>query len=338
MEHFLLAKDRLNEFLSALRNYEVFAPRRKDDLTVFELIANPQEAILDLKHQPHPPKRVIFPQTEILFVLDKSNAVKEPKGRVGQKQQIVFGVRPCDARGFHLLDPVFEKEYPDPYYLQKRQSTILVGIQCLEPYPNCFCTSVGGNPSSSEGLDILITDLGEQYFLEVITSKGEQIAREAAAVLSSPTSQQQTEKEKLSEMAHQKIRRTIDTEGIAGKIEKNFEHSLWKELSEKCISCGICTYTCPTCHCFDIQDERVRGRANRLRIWDSCMFPEYTLHASGHNPRPTRAERLRNRMYHKFKQNIELYGVPGCVGCGRCITLCPENVDLVANLQIIKNL
>lgn len=338
MEHFLLAKDKLNEFLSSLRNYEVFAPVRKDGLTVFELITNPQEAMIDLKNQPHPPKRLIFPQTEILFVFDKNNAIKEPKGRDGQKQQIVFGVRPCDARGFHLIDPVFEKDYTDSYYLDKRQSTILVGIHCSEPYPNCFCTSVGGNPSSSEGLDILLMDFGEQYFLEVFTSKGEQLAKEAAAVLSPPTSQQQNEKEKLSGMAPQKIRRTIDVDGIASKIEKHFDHSIWKELAEKCISCGICTYTCPTCHCFDIQDERFRGRGNRLRIWDSCMFPEYTLHASGHNPRPTRAERLRNRMYHKFKQNIELYGVPGCVGCGRCITLCPENVDLVENLQVIKSL
>jgi sulfhydrogenase subunit beta (sulfur reductase) len=338
MEHFLLEKNRLNEFLSALRNYEVLAPVKKDGLTVFELITNPNEVVLDLKNQPNSPKRAIFPQTEILFVFDKSNAAKEPQGRAGQKQQIVFGIRPCDARGFHLLDPVFEKEYPDPYFIQKRQSTILIGIQCSEPYSNCFCTSVGGNPSSSEGLDILLTDLGEQYFFEVVTSKGEQLAKEAVAVLSSPTSQQQTEKEKRSEMANQKIRRTIDTDGIASKIKKHFDDSLWKELSEKCISCGICTYTCPTCHCFDIQDERVKGKAHRLRIWDSCMFPEYTLHASGHNPRPTRAERLRNRIYHKFKQNIEIYGVPGCVGCGRCITLCPENVDLVANLQMIKNL
>jgi len=338
MEHFLLEKNRLNEFLSALRNYEVFAPVRKVGLTVFELITNPKEAMLDLKNQPQSPKRFIFPHSEILLVFDKNNAAKEPKGRVGQKPQVVFGVRPCDARGFHMLDPVFEREYPDPYYLQKRQSTLLVGFHCSEPYPNCFCTSVGGNPSSPEGLDILLTDLGEQYFLEVITSKGEQVAKEGAAVLSSPTSQQKTEKEKLSGMAPQKIRRTIDTEGIASKIEKHFDHSLWRELSGKCISCGICTYTCPTCHCFDIQDERVRGRANRLRIWDSCMFPEYTLHASGHNPRPTRTERLKNRMHHKFKQNIDLYGVPGCVGCGRCITLCPENVDLVANLKVIKNL
>lgn len=338
MEHFLLAKDKLNEFLTALKSYEVLAPVRKDGLTAFELIVKPQEAILDLTSQPNSPKRVIFPQTEVILNFDKTNAAKEPKGRIGQKPPLVFGVRPCDARAFNVLDPVFQKEYPDPYYDQKRQTAVLVGIQCSEPFANCFCTSVGGNPSSSDGLDVLLTDLGEQYFFEVLTPKGEKLAKDGAAALSPATSQEQTEKDKRAETANQKIRRAIEVEGIPDKIEKNFDAPLWKEISGKCLSCGICTYTCPTCYCFDIQDERVKGKANRMRIWDSCMFSEYTLHASGHNPRPTRAERLRNRMYHKFKQNIERYGVPGCVGCGRCITLCPENVDLIANLQLIKNL
>jgi ferredoxin len=66
------------------------------------------------------------------------------------------------------------------------------------------------------------------------------------------------------------------------------------------------------------------------------MFAEYTLHASGHNPRPTKRERLRNRIYHKFKFNIDNYAVAGCVGCGRCISLCPVNIDLIENLSAIK--
>ena len=85
-----------------------------------------------------------------------------------------------------------------------------------------------------------------------------------------------------------------------------------------------------------MQDETTAKKGRRIRIWDSCMFPEYTLHASGHNPRPTRAERLKNRIYHKFKFNIDNFGVASCVGCGRCIALCPANVDLIENLSAIK--
>ena len=66
------------------------------------------------------------------------------------------------------------------------------------------------------------------------------------------------------------------------------------------------------------------------------MFAEYTLHASGHNPRPTRTERFRNRIYHKFKFNQVNFGALSCVGCGRCISLCPVNIDLIACLAAIK--
>jgi len=338
MERFILSKDSVKDFLSVLQNYELVAPVAKDGVTVFEPITNPQEAVLDLLRQPHPPKRFIFPQTEVLFTFDKKDGIKEPKPRDGQKQRIIFGIRPCDARGLCIIDPVFEKEYADPYYLEKRQSTIFVGVQCSQPYPNCFCTSVGGNPSSSEGLDLLLFDLGESYLFEVFTPKGEQIVKEASSMLSAPSAEQEKGKEDLQREAEGKLRRSVNIDGISKKIEEYFEHSIWKEIAEKCISCGICTFTCPTCHCFDIQDERVKGKGKRLRIWDSCMFSEYTLHASGHNPRPTRAERLRNRMHHKFKHTIDLQGVPGCVGCGRCIGLCPAHEDLIENLQVLQSL
>jgi ferredoxin len=86
-----------------------------------------------------------------------------------------------------------------------------------------------------------------------------------------------------------------------------------------------------------MQDEPMaKKRGRRVRVWDSCMYKEYTLHASGHNPRPTRVERLKNRIYHKFKFNVDTFGTFGCVGCGRCITLCPVNEDIIENLIAVK--
>jgi ferredoxin len=31
---------------------------------------------------------------------------------------------------------------------------------------------------------------------------------------------------------------------------------------------------------------------------------------------------------HKFSYCIESYGMPGCVGCGRCVEACPVNLDI----------
>jgi ferredoxin len=116
---------------------------------------------------------------------------------------------------------------------------------------------------------------------------------------------------------------------VAEKLDGMFEHPIWYESARKCIGCGTCTYLCPTCHCFDMQDESTLSKGARIRVWDSCMYPEYTHHASGHNPRPARMNRVRNRVYHKFNyfpKNAEEFG---CTGCGRCIEYCSANIDII---------
>lgn len=337
MNAYILQKEKLTDFLESLKEYEVWAPVQKDATTLFEVIRDFQNISLDLNHQAVISKSAVFPQTETLFTFDHHAAVKETSPKEGM-DTVVFGIRPCDARSFQLLDPIFEGDYPDPYYLKRRNKTALIGMACNEPFPNCFCTSINGNPFSKEGLDLLFTALNGSYHIDVITDKGRIMIDKASSHLTTAKAEDTTEKEQLAKAAEGKIKRHINLDGIKDKLAAIFDHAIWNRFASKCIGCGICTYSCPTCYCFDMQDETSERKGRRVRIWDSCMFPEYTLHASGHNPRPTRTQRLRNRMYHKFKFNIDNYGFPSCVGCGRCITLCPVNVDLIENLSAIKEL
>jgi sulfhydrogenase subunit beta (sulfur reductase) len=94
------------------------------------------------------------------------------------------------------------------------------------------------------------------------------------------------------------------------------------------VSCGACTFVCPSCHCFDVADEGKHGRGVRLRFWDACTQSPFTLHASGHNPRERKAQRYRQRVLHKFYYFHENWGENLCVGCGRCVVACPVNVDI----------
>ena len=335
MDSYILQKEKLNNFLDSLKEYEIWAPVQKDTTTLFEVIGDFQNIFLDLKHQAIISKSSVFPQTETFFTFDKNGTPveKDPKE---EKDTIVFGIRPCDARSFNLLDPVFEGDFPDPYYLNRRNKAVLIGVACIEPLLNCFCTSIGGNPFSKEGLDLLFTELNGYFHIEVITDKGKTIIDKSSSHLTQAKAEDIKEKEQLAKASEGKIKRQIDLDGIPERLSTIFEHTIWKQFASKCIGCGICTYSCPTCYCFDMQDESSARKGKRVRTWDSCMFAEYTLHASGHNPRPTRTERLRNRIYHKFKFNIDNFGVPSCVGCGRCISLCPVNVDLIENLSAIK--
>jgi ferredoxin len=75
-------------------------------------------------------------------------------------------------------------------------------------------------------------------------------------------------------------------------------------------------------------DEAPDREIQRLRAWDSCMADSYRRIAGGHNPRPAKADRLRNRFYCKFCYYPEDFGPLGCVGCGRCVVSCPVDIDI----------
>jgi ferredoxin len=66
-----------------------------------------------------------------------------------------------------------------------------------------------------------------------------------------------------------------------------------------------------------------------MRNWDSCAFSVFTVHASGHNPRPRQWNRYRQRIYHKFIYYPDKFGRILCTGCGRCVEACPAGLDLI---------
>ena len=66
------------------------------------------------------------------------------------------------------------------------------------------------------------------------------------------------------------------------------------------------------------------------------MFDEYMLMAGGHNPRPTKKERVRNRFLHKLEYFYENYQMMLCTGCGRCLQKCPMNIDIVKFIKTVN--
>ncbi|MQY60409.1 sulfite reductase [bacterium] len=336
----ILSKKTLPQWVKKLESYTIYAPIKNGDLWNYEVIKNSEIIDLDYLNTVLSPKKIIFPQREVLLEFSTSNEEELKVNEVLPEEtpSVIFGVRPCDAKALTLTDKVFGGDFKDPYYWKRRNSTALVGLACnTPPSPNCFCLSVDGSPHSKEGLDILMTDLGDKYYAKSFTKKGDELLNLAKAFFKNPTAKDKKDLEKIQAESKKKIQRQIkDTKKIPPKLKEMFNSSFWDEESLSCLRCGICTYLCPTCHCFDMNDEVTSSspiKGERVRTWDNCQFPDFTMHSSGHNPRPDKAARLRQRILHKFQYFVELYKNYQCTGCGRCISKCPVGIDIIEVLE-----
>ncbi|MEG6520618.1 4Fe-4S dicluster domain-containing protein [Desulfotomaculum sp. 1211_IL3151] len=332
----ILNKSEVTNILDKLASeYRVIAPVEKNGMVEFAAIQKGEEAKLDYANSKKPGKEILFPQSEELFNYTVDAEGLRMEDKVDSQASIIFGMRPCDVKSWVLLDNVFKNDqYTDVYYLTRRANSLVVGLGCNEPASTCFCSSVACGPFAKEGSDIFLTDIGEAYVVEGISEKGKELL--AKLGLSEAGAEATAAAAKLQ--AEVKADGTINIEGMAEKLSGMFEHPYWDSLHEKCIGCGACTYLCPTCHCFDIADEATDCDGCRVRNWDACMFPLFTLHGSGHNPRPTGKARWRQRLMHKFNYFVERYNATACVGCGRCIKNCPVNLDIRQALADIQAL
>jgi ferredoxin len=315
--------------------YRLFGPVKEDDFHNFQQLDQGQLPDLNCLNTRLSPKSIIYPQTEVMFEysLDENqedhHILKE--ANKDYSPQAVIGIRPCDAKAFGLVRLNFDTpEYQDPYWLKAYEATTLVGLACESPCSTCFCTTAGCGPYHEEELDLLLIDNGDQYWAKVLTDKGEALLAAAGWTGAVDEKTVLKEIEVKKKAAEEKISAFVKTDNLQ-KIETNelYNAPFWEELSFSCINCGTCTYACPTCWCFDIQDENRGNSGCRMRNWDSCMYPLFTLHGSGHNPRDTKLHRVRQRFMHKLKYYVDKYdaGIQ-CVGCGRCIRLCPVNIDI----------
>jgi ferredoxin len=261
------------------------------------------------------------------------NERDKPNGYVYQslgdngEPTVVFGIRPCDARGISISNKVFQNDrFTDPYWKGKIDQTVFVGLACDAPSPQCFCAAMGGSPFGESGLDALAFRQGGDLGLKTLTDKGAELIKAAGA-----------QEANLADEIKKLEATAIEAQGVKADYKPIddldlmdlFKDPHWVATAENCLNCGVCTFFCPTCHCFDIQDEASERGGVRMRNWDTCMSWLFTVHGTGHNPRPTKTERVRQRFMHKLKYiPLKQDGVRGCTGCGRCVAMCPVNIDI----------
>jgi len=313
----------------------VIAPRREGDAIVFRPY-DPSVSPELSKDATIAPKESVFPACEELMRYHYAKNLDDPS-QAGltltetippARPTVVFGARPCGARGFTTFDRVYDTQAKcDPYYAARRQATTYVTLACSTPANTCFCHWVGSGPSDPQGSDVLLTPVAGGFVAEGVTEKGSLLL---ASTHLSDAGERVKEAEATKAKALAALKTAPDLSGAPKALLAVFDDmDFWTDMSAKCVSCGACTYLCPTCYCFSITDEMRGLEGSRIRTWDNCMLYQYTQEASGHNPRPTKAHRLKNRVGHKFSYYPDLHGgAIACCGCGRCIKSCPAGVDI----------
>lgn len=283
------------------------------------------------------PKDFFFPQTESLvdFKVEGKN-IEVVDIRSECEDFVVFGVRACDVKSFEVLDRVFLAEPVDTYYKNRREHGVIMSLACNKPIETCFCGTFGIDASMPEG-DIVCHKTEDTIFMDAKTEKGEKLLAALediteAADAKEIDAQVALIKERLEKLPLADL--TVDAFGV-GKTDEFFDVPEWQELSQSCLGCGTCTFVCPTCQCYDIKDFNTGNGVKRFRCWDSCMYSDFTRMAHGNN-RLTQKERFRQRFMHKlvyYPTNND--GLFSCVGCGRCVSKCPIQMNIV---KVIKTL
>ncbi|HKZ84641.1 MAG TPA: 4Fe-4S dicluster domain-containing protein [Anaerolineae bacterium] len=335
----VISKGAMSRFVASLQNdYRVVGPRPVDGQYVFDDVRSTDELHLDYTQTVIPPKKYLLPQREELlrFKMDGSQIEPTFDGR----QTVVLGVHTCDVHAIQLLDKVFNTGFVDQHYRKRRENTLLIGVECLKPCSkHSFCKSMG-TLSATDGFDLHLTDLSTpddaaetvEYAIDVGSDRGRALLDRHAETRPAT----EADYKRLNGVLAEKwprfwYRLDFDVSELPSLLRVSYKSPLWEELGRRCLSCGSCTNVCPTCYCFNVQDEVdfALSLGKRTRVWDSCQLDEFATVAGGHNFRPARAARQRHRFLRKGQYQADAYGLLGCVGCGRCGQACLAKINPV---------
>ena len=315
----------------------------EQDAGSYRLKRRDDAALFGFNNGPHSWKKYLFPPKTKLWEAQKTELggfiVQVPDAKL--RPFAFIGVRACDLHAIQVQDRVFMNEaHPDPLYADRRDQALIIVVNCGQAAPTCFCTSMDTGPRAGAGFDLALTEMidGDEhaFLVESGSENGLSLLRDI------PHRQAGTESMAAAvactDRAAQQIGRKLDVTDIKELLYRNYDNERWAELEKRCLACGNCTLSCPTCFCSKVEDvtDLSGERAERHREWDSCFTMDFS-YIHGGSVRPTIASRYRQWLVHKLATWQDQFGTSGCVGCGRCIAWCPVGIDLTEEVQLIRD-
>ena len=335
----IIGLSRLLSFIDDLgRDRRMVGPVRRDGRYFYETVQRAIQLDLSFNYCVFSPKAVFMPARQTLFRFNRTSSGFETHAVLDQTPTLLAGVHPCDVNALRLLDRVFSRAHRDEQFLVRRENTFLIGVDCARPCADgVFCADMNGN-EAIEGFDLMLYPLSPPAEQEVEfgcvfgTNRGrEQVVYGQVGRSPNVNDERRFEQYQAAKAASfpRMIPETVDT--LPDLLNRSYDSLLWEATARRCYSCGSCNLSCPTCYCFNIQDDAsLSGQSGeRSREWDGCQLRDFAEVAGGHNFRPRAASRLRHRIYRKAKWIKEREGVAGCVGCARCDRACTARINSV---------
>lgn len=322
-----LSKNELDRLIDSLiASQKTFGVQAKGERFNFDLLESAEDLRLDYDVTLQPPKKYFQPPVETLLTY---HTQKGYESHLDDEPFNLVGVHPYDMHAINQMEEIFSQDNYDAHYMVRRKNATIIACDVATPSKNVFASTMA-TATVDKGYDAIITDLGDGYLIEAATDKGEKVLEHVKdaedAGKDDFAKRDQVRKENKEKLKNYQL--DCDLSYLPRLLERAYDHPVFEEKAETCFSCGSCTQVCPTCYCFNVQDDIDwdMQTATRKRAWDGCMLDGFTKVAGDHEFRDKRSERFRHRIYRKGKYvPAKIGGRIACVGCGRCVDAClPE--------------
>ncbi len=329
-----ISKEAFAGLIDAIAKTEqVIGVQAKGDKFDFGPLDSAKDLRLDYDVTLQPPKKYFLPPRETLMTYEVGGGYKS---QFGEEKLVLVGVHPYDVAAINQMDVLFSQDNYDAHYMTRRNNITIVACDVVTPSANVFASSMG-TAVVKKGYDVLLTDVGDGYVAEAATEKGEKLLAGAKGAADAGESDLKKRQQVWDKNEHglNKHELKCNPSYLPRLLDKAYDHAIWEEKAKTCFSCGSCNLVCPTCYCFDVQDDvdwDLKG-GKRDRCWDGCLLDGFTKVAGEHEFRKNKANRFRHRLYRKAKYvPAKIGGEIACVGCGRCVGACLPDIANPVNV------
>ena len=329
-----ISKNALTAFVDTLISQgKVIAVQAKGDRFDFGPLESARDLRLDYDVTLTPPKKYFQPPLEVLMTYDVEDGYKS---HCDDEKFILIGVHPYDMIAINQMDRLFSQDNYDSHYFARRTGATIIAVDVVTPSKNVFASSMG-TATVKEGYDILLTDIGGDYIADAATENGQTLLAKAKGAVEA-TNQDLGKRRQVwnkNDKSLNKHQLKCKPSSLPKLLEKAYSHPVWEEKAKTCFACGSCNQVCPTCYCFNVQDDVNWDlkTGQRQRFWDGCLLTGFTKVAGGHEFRSKKADRFRHRLYRKgMYVPARIGGQIACVGCGRCVGACLPDIANPVNV------